>query len=97
VKAPGEAMIGEETELIARRRTAEDMSAYERLIGDAVQGNPSLFTRADTVEAAWRVIDPVLEEPPPPFEYAPGTWGPEDAEDILASGSCWHDPAASPA
>jgi len=86
-------MLGEETELIARRATRDEMKAYERLIGDAIHGQRTLFTRADTVEAAWRVIDPVLIDPPQPFEYAPGTWGPAEAEDLLGADTCWHDPA----
>ncbi|HEV7390440.1 MAG TPA: glucose-6-phosphate dehydrogenase [Burkholderiales bacterium] len=92
VKAPGAAMVGEETELIARRTARDEMKAYERLIGDAIQGQRALFTRADTVEAAWRVIDPVLVDPPQPLEYAPGTWGPSEAQDILGADTCWHDP-----
>ena len=92
VKRPGEQMIGEPVELVARHAAAGDRTAYERLIGDAFRGDPTLFTRDDVVEAAWRVIDPVLRDPPPVEPYAPGTWGPPAARAIVAGAEGWHDP-----
>ncbi|MDB5865378.1 MAG: glucose 6-phosphate dehydrogenase [Betaproteobacteria bacterium] len=92
VKAPGEAMVGNETELIAHRQAANEMTPYERLLGDALNGDSSLFTRAEAVEAAWRVVQPILKDPPPVAQYAPETWGPAAADSLLAPGECWYDP-----
>ena len=77
VKRSGEEMRGEPVELIARHHTESDKSPYERLLGDAVRGDTSLFTQDDCVEAAWRVVDPVLQRPVARcVQYDPGTWGP---------------------
>src|ERR1051326_4042477 len=90
-KVPGEAMIGEEVELVARNDSGDVMAPYERLLGDAMRGDASLFARQDTVEAAWRVVDPILGDVTPVHVYAPNTWGPRDA-DALASERAWHNP-----
>lgn len=92
VKKPGEAMHGESVELIVRHLAHRDKSPYQRLLGDAVRGDAALFTRDDSVEAAWRVIDPVLADTTPPQEYERGQWGPGNADDVLAKGDHWHDP-----
>ena len=68
---------------------SEEMDAYERLLGDALAGDPTLFAREDYVEEAWRIVDPVLEATDP-LEYAPGTWGPTSA-DVTPPGG-WVDP-----
>jgi glucose-6-phosphate 1-dehydrogenase len=91
-KLNGEDMRGEPVELIARHNTQEEKSPYERLLGDAVRGDTSLFTQDASVEAAWRVVDPVLTAGLPVVEYEPGTWGPEAAAKIVDSGETWHDP-----
>ncbi|HXP65846.1 MAG TPA: glucose-6-phosphate dehydrogenase [Steroidobacteraceae bacterium] len=91
-KLNGEDMRGEPVELIARHNTQEEKSPYERLLGDAVRGDTSLFTQDDSVEAAWRVVDPVLTAGLPVIEYEPGTWGPEAAAGIVDGGETWHDP-----
>jgi glucose-6-phosphate 1-dehydrogenase len=93
VKAPGEAMAGRQVELVMCDDQADAMQPYERLLGDALLGDGALFTRDDCVEAAWRVVDPVLEQPSPPAEYAPHTWGPPDAERIVAGSAGWHNPS----
>ena len=93
VKAPGEAMVGRQVELIACDDAAGAMQPYERLLGDALLGDGSLFTRDDCVEAAWHVVEPILEELAPPIEYTPGTWGPPEAERIVADDCGWHSPA----
>jgi glucose-6-phosphate 1-dehydrogenase len=93
VKRPGEGMFGEATELVAHQESGGEMSPYERLLGNALRGDGSLFTRDDCVEAAWRVVDPVLGNVTPAFEYAPRTWGPPEASRILIGGARWHDPA----
>jgi glucose-6-phosphate 1-dehydrogenase len=91
-KLVGEDMRGEPVELIARHNTQEEKSPYERLLGDAVRGDTSLFTQDDSVEAAWRVVDPVLKGGLPVIEYEPGTWGPQAAAKIVDAGETWHDP-----
>jgi glucose-6-phosphate 1-dehydrogenase len=92
VKAPGERMVGDDVELIARRQSPDQMTPYEKLIGDALEGDASLFASSDSIEAAWRVVDPVLAGMPPPGVYAPGTWGPRDAARVVAEPDGWHNP-----
>ena len=69
------------------------MRPYDRLIGAALDGNRWLFARQDTVEAAWRVVDPVLGDATPVTRYAQGSWGPKEADHLLPDGDTWHDPA----
>jgi glucose-6-phosphate 1-dehydrogenase len=95
VKKNGEDMRGEPVELIARHESGQEKSPYERLLGDAIRGDTQLFTQDDSVEAAWRVVDPVLNHPEPVADYAPGTWGPAAAAGIVLSGEVWHDPAVA--
>src|ERR1700733_15189412 len=83
VKRNGEQMHGDPVELVARHHTAGEKSPYERLLGDAIRGDTSLFTQDSSVEAAWRVIDPVLSAPPPVQVYEQGTWGPAAANDVV--------------
>ncbi len=92
VKRQGEAMVGDAVELVARHSLAGEKSPYERLLGDAIRGDASLFTRDDGVEAAWRVVDPVLNSTIPVAEYTPGTWGPAAARAVVAGDEGWHDP-----
>ena len=92
VKRPGEEMQGEAVELVARHCPGGEKSAYERLLGDAIRGDASLFTRDDSVEAAWRVVDPILGNTTPLAGYEPGTWGPAAARAVVAGGEGWHDP-----
>ena len=93
IKVPGEAMVGAATELIAHRHPGGEMTPYERLLGDALHGDAALFTRGDAVEAAWRVVDPVLGNAVPVSGYEPATWGPLAAAQIMASDDQWHNPA----
>jgi glucose-6-phosphate 1-dehydrogenase len=91
VKAPGEEFVGEDINLISHHHPAEEMMPYERLLGDAIQGDLSLFAREDSVEAAWRVIDPILGNATPLAEYEPNTWGPPEAGRIIAGDGGWHN------
>jgi glucose-6-phosphate 1-dehydrogenase len=91
VKRRGEDMRGEAVELVARHSARGEESAYERLLGDAIRNDASLFTRDDSVEAAWRVVEPVLGDATPLAEYEPGTWGPATAA-LVAGKKGWHDP-----
>jgi glucose-6-phosphate 1-dehydrogenase len=96
VKRPGETLEGEETELsFVDKPEGDEMDAYERLLGDAMEGDPALFARQDAVEASWAIVDPVLHIPTPLFEYEPGTWGPAEADRLVADAGGWHCPAAS--
>jgi glucose-6-phosphate 1-dehydrogenase len=91
-KVPGETMAGEEVELVARDYSVDEMPPYERLLGDALRGDSTLFNRVDAVEAAWRVVDPVLGNVTPVHEYQPNTWGPAEANEITADIGGWFDP-----
>jgi glucose-6-phosphate 1-dehydrogenase len=92
VKRHGEDMRGDPVELIARHEPRSATLPYERLLRDALRGDTSLFTRDDSVEAAWRVVDPALAATAPVHLYDPGSWGPCIAADIVASGDGWSDP-----
>jgi glucose-6-phosphate 1-dehydrogenase len=92
VKVPGESMTGEYVDLVVRHVTGDDMMPYERLLGDAIRGDPTLFVRQDSVEAAWRIVDPIVGDVTPVHEYEPGTWGPGEANRIIAADGGWHHP-----
>ena len=96
VMAPGEKMAGREVELLAYHHPAKDeMDAYERLLGDAMKGDATLFAREDYVEEAWRIVDPVLKAATPVHEYEPNTWGPAEAASAVVPPGGWHNPAVS--
>ena len=95
-KKPGERMAGEEVELYAAHYSGTEQPPYERLIGDAAEGDQVLFAREDTVEAAWRIVDPILDLREPPIPYPRGTWGPKEALALLPAGEHWHTPAPAP-
>lgn len=98
VKKAGEAMHGEEVELVARHQSPQGESAYHRLLGEAINGDATQFASDACVEAAWAVVEPVLEHavPVPVHEYAPGSWGPKEADALTADDGGWHDPSAEP-
>jgi glucose-6-phosphate 1-dehydrogenase len=96
VKVPGEAMVGEPVELVVRHVTGDELMPYERLLGDAIRGDPLLFVRQDTVEAAWKVVDPVLGTVQPVHEYEPNSWGPIEADRMIAAEGGWHNPEPIP-
>jgi glucose-6-phosphate 1-dehydrogenase len=91
-KTPGEAMVGRQTELAFMHRPKGEMDAYERLIGDAMEGDNTLFARQDSAEAQWRIVEPILDDGTPVHPYDGGTWGPAEAADIAADAGGWHDP-----
>lgn len=81
VKRPGDQMVGEPTELaLVEQPKGDEVGAYERLLGEAINGDPALFSRQDAVEAAWKVVEPALDLDAAVEPYAPGTWGPARAE-----------------
>ena len=95
-KVPQDAMAGTETELLTCHHSgADEMDAYERLLGDALKGDATLFAREDYVEEAWRIVDPVLKADTTVWQYEPKTWGPqEDAEKVSPTGG-WHNPVVT--
>jgi glucose-6-phosphate 1-dehydrogenase len=77
--------------MIARHPSAGEMDAYERVLGDAMAGDATLFAREDYVEEAWRIVDPALKAGTPVFEYEPGSWGPQEAQ-RLSPPVGWQNP-----
>lgn len=97
VLSPEQDLVGLPAELIASRHPrAGEMDAYERVLGEAMLGDATLFAREDYVEEAWRIVDPVLAANTPLFEYDAGTWGPEDIRDLSPPGG-WHNPTVADA
>ncbi|MGA3046715.1 MAG: glucose-6-phosphate dehydrogenase [Terracidiphilus sp.] len=98
VKRAGHDFIGDQKELFLTEEEAGEALPYERLLSDAMVGNGALFTREDSVEAAWKAVDPVLKSHPKARSYKRGTWGPKAADALTAACGGWHnpDPTASP-
>ena len=92
VKNQGEAMIGRDTELTLSEHSAGEMGAYERLLGHAMRGDATLFAREDGVEAAWQIVDRILGSGSHLDRYAQGSWGPEQAAQLVAGFGGWHNP-----
>ena len=93
VKKAGE-REGQHVELvISQESDAAEMGAYEELLFDAIRGNSARFARQDYVEQAWRIVNPVLDDVVPVYEYEPGTWGPSEASALIAPDGGWFDPA----
>jgi len=93
-KKPGAQMVSMPTELKAVEIDGADaLDAYERLLTDAMEGDPTLFVREDAVEAAWVVVEGILDDATPVHPYAPGTWGPKEADRLTENHEGWHDPA----
>lgn len=91
-KRPGEGFVGETVELLLTEDTTEDMTPYERLLGDAMDGENLLFAREDGVEEAWRVVNDVLTHHNKAFPYKPQSWGPKQADDLITEPNQWYDP-----
>jgi len=94
-KRPGEQMVGQQTELRAVECPHDELTPYERLLGDALHGDATLFARQDGVESAWQIIDPILDAPGAPHPYAPGSWGPRQAGALADEVGGWHNPRPS--
>jgi glucose-6-phosphate 1-dehydrogenase len=92
-KKPGGALEPQVEELQFAEQPGSDMRPYDRLIGAALDGDRWLFARQDTVEDAWRIVDPILGDVTPVHPYARGSWGPEEADRLLPDHDTWHDPA----
>jgi glucose-6-phosphate 1-dehydrogenase len=95
VRQPGEVPRGVPVEMLATQHTKpEDILPYEELLADAIVGNQARFARADYVEDAWRILDPLLKNMPPVHTYKPGTWGPVEAEKLAEADGGWLNPSA---
>jgi glucose-6-phosphate 1-dehydrogenase len=88
-------MTGENVRLVEHDHERDAMEPYERLLGDALRGDRTLFGSEDGVEAAWRVVDPILNNATPVHEYERGTWGPAEAAQIAADVGGWIVPDAT--
>ncbi len=82
----------EPVELMAQRQAVDEVPAYARLLQSAMAGDSSLFGRADSIDAQWRIVEPVLGDVAPIYIYEPGSWGPNEAERLLPPGNWWHNP-----
>jgi glucose-6-phosphate 1-dehydrogenase len=91
-EAGEEAFEPADLEVLFEKVPGEEPEPYERLLGDAIAGRHQLFTRQDTVEETWRIVQPLLDEPGPVHPYAPGTWGPPEAENLTRGICQWSDP-----
>ena len=92
VKRPGQEFVGEQRELYLLHEHPDEEAPYARLLGDALTGNGALFAREDSIEAAWAVVDPVLAAHPRALPYERGSWGPKEADALLAVDGKWHNP-----
>jgi glucose-6-phosphate 1-dehydrogenase len=95
VMSPGEELAAQDVEMVANRSArAGEMDAYERVLGNAMEGDATLFAREDYVEEAWRIVDPVLKADTPIYPYEPDTWGPKEAQRVTPEGG-WNNPAVA--
>ncbi len=92
VKTPGEEFVGEPQELVLQTESPLELHPYERLLGDALDGDAALFTSEASVEAAWTVVENVLTDHGPAIPYRPGSWGPQEADDLIAPNGPWLNP-----
>jgi len=92
MKTLGERMVGRDVELELHRQAADEVPPYERLLGDASRGNSELFSRQDLIEAQWRIVEPILGNVSPLYPYEQGTWGPEEANQLIAADGPWFEP-----
>jgi glucose-6-phosphate 1-dehydrogenase len=97
IMSPGEEMEGQPVELLlSRHPDAHEMEAYERLLTDAMKGDATLFAREDSVEEAWRIVEPILGTVTPVHPYEPNTWGPPQADQIVPGDGGWDNPTVAP-
>jgi glucose-6-phosphate 1-dehydrogenase len=93
VKDVGKEFVGRQRELYACENLNGEEAPYDRLLGDAMAGDGSLFTSLESVEAAWTAVDAILVNHPKVVSYAPGTWGPAEADALVAADGGWQDPS----
>ncbi len=92
VKRTGKEFVGTQQELYLFEDRPGEEAPYERLLTDALAGDGALFTREDAVEAAWAAVDPVLRRHHRVRPYRRGSWGPKEADALIASDGGWHNP-----
>jgi glucose-6-phosphate 1-dehydrogenase len=92
VKRAGEEFIGDQRELYLLDEQPNEETPYERLIGDVMAGSGALFSQEESIEAAWAVVDPVLRNHHRSCPYEPGSWGPKEADALIAADGSWHNP-----
>ena len=97
VKQPGERMVGDDTELMLTAQAAAYRPPYQRLLGDAMHGIGDLFGREDIVDAQWRIVQPILDDVTPLYTYASGSWGPDEATQLIGGDGPWRDPRVTKA
>ena len=97
VKQPGERMVGEDVEMTLTEQPGSLMPPYQRLLSDAMRGIGELFGRDDIVDAQWRIVEPILTDPPKCEPYEPGTWGPAAADTLIGADGPWRNPKPSTA
>jgi glucose-6-phosphate 1-dehydrogenase len=96
VIAEGQETVSTSAEMLATRHPrADEMDAYERVLGDAMAGDATLFAREDYVEEAWRIVDPALKARTPVYAYAPGTWGPNEVDEKVSPAGGWQNPTVT--
>ncbi len=96
VMGPGSETTAEPVEIVGTRHPrADEMDAYERLLGDAMEGDATLFAREDYVEEAWRIVDPLLKTSTPVYEYEPNTWGPSKIDETVSPPGGWQNPTVT--
>jgi glucose-6-phosphate 1-dehydrogenase len=95
VKQAGKAFLGNQRELYLANEQPDEQAPYERLLSDAMAGNGALFTREDAVEAAWAAVEPVLDEHHRIIPYKRGSWGPREADALIATDGPWYNPVLS--
>ena len=96
VKRPGKEFVGDQRELFLLEHLQGEETPYERLLEAAMVGDGALFTREDAVEAAWAVVDPILNNHPQVLPYRRGSWGPKAANTFIAPDGFWHNPVSEP-
>jgi glucose-6-phosphate 1-dehydrogenase len=92
VKRAGKEFVGEQRELYLLEDYSGQETPYERLLGDAIEGDGALFAREDALEAAWAVVDPVLKTHHKALSYKTGSWGPKQADALIAADGRWYNP-----
>jgi glucose-6-phosphate 1-dehydrogenase len=96
VMAPGDEMVAKPVEIVGSRAArSEEKDAYERVLGDALAGDATLFARQDYVEEAWRIVDPYLKSETPVYDYGPQSWGPDELEQKILPAGGWHNPTVA--
>ncbi len=95
VKRPGKEFVGDQRELYLLEEQGDEATPYERLLDDAMAGEGALFAREDSIEAAWAVVDPVVRSPRPVLPYRRGSWGPREADALIAADGGWFNPDVS--